>query len=74
LPLWSPLLFGGDHSGNFLSRRRDGAGDTLTMEAHRVEYISELPQSLPRYAGSQADEAYKVARHGNIRITACFDA
>ncbi|MGC8209878.1 DNA cytosine methyltransferase [Ralstonia pseudosolanacearum] len=31
LPLWSPLLFGGDHSGNFLSRRRDGAGDTLTF-------------------------------------------
>nr|CUV11899.1 protein of unknown function [Ralstonia solanacearum] len=38
-----------------------------------MEYISELLQSLPRYACSQADETYKVARHGYIRITACFD-
>ncbi len=38
LPLWSPLLFGGDHSGNFLSHRRDGAGDTLTKDkqVHKV--------------------------------------
>ncbi|MUV19844.1 IS3 family transposase [Burkholderia thailandensis] len=32
LPLWSPLLWWGLYSGNFLSHRRDDAGDTLTRD------------------------------------------
>lgn len=27
-----PIIFGGDYSGNFLSHRRDGVGDTLTSQ------------------------------------------
>lgn len=31
-----PTIFGADYSGNFFSHRRDGAGDTLTIDVDAV--------------------------------------
>ncbi|AYZ96724.1 SH3 domain-containing protein [Burkholderia dolosa] len=58
---FGPHYFGGDYSGNFLSHRRDGAGDTLTEQLQSFRFVLKEELEVHTHPSSKSPAVGNLA-------------